>query len=90
LLKIDIVYIGLGALYYIKMSKLIYVPNIGPKYTLNGENETLIQLKAYAFKENYSAFIEKGVNALSKPNDVDDTAWNEVISVFTDKDGLQD
>lgn len=64
--------------------------NSGPKYTPKGQNENLLQMKAYAFQETYKLFLSgTPLDGLVKPSKVDDSAWEEVVCIFKEKDRVR-
>lgn len=68
----------------------MFFANKGPIYTPHGENETLIQMKALAFRDTYKQFLEhKDITKLIIPKDVDDIAWSEVCSLYNHKDRVR-
>lgn len=74
-----------------------YVRCDGPKYTRRGENRSILQQKAVAFKRNWASYKDaidedEAVDwAPVRPEglDVGDTAWSFVSGVFRTKDKLK-
>lgn len=62
----------------------------GPSYTRAGENETIIQQKAFAFKETWESYKNnKNINALVRPATItEDLAWQSVIDIYKNSDKI--
>lgn len=69
---------------------MIFIANKGPVYTPHGENETLIQMKALAFRDTYQEFLQNNdISKLVQPKDVDEVAWSEVLDLYKHKDRMR-